>query len=378
MDTAKEWNKKKALIEKEDLPFLFTPILQKSLHGESFSLRETTEIFDAILSGAVSDTQIAAFLMALRMRGVTIEELEGAVRSMRHQMLPVIPSDPLTMDVCGTGGDGQSTLNISTAVSFVLAAMGISVAKHGNRAQSSRSGGVDVLGALNIKPQTDLTVLKQHLDEYKLSFLSAFVHHPALNKINVVRKELGIRTIFNLLGPLSNPANVKHQMIGVYDSKWLTPFAQVLQNLGSERAWVVHGLLDEKEQEQGVDEITLAGPSKIMALEDNKITAVTLSTQSIQAAGLQLAPLSAISGGSPKENAASMLALFNGQKGAYRDTVLINTAIALHIVKDYSLINSHGEIDSTILKGLVSKAAETIDNGAALSLLHKIQQRNSI
>ncbi|WP_408869661.1 anthranilate phosphoribosyltransferase [Commensalibacter nepenthis] len=366
-------------MEQKDLPFLFTPILQKTLQGEKFSLQETTEIFNAILSGAVSDTQISAFLMALRMREVTIEELEGAVRSMRHQMLPIIPSDPLTMDVCGTGGDGQSTLNISTAVSFVLAAMGITVAKHGNRAQSSRSGGVDVLGALNINPQADLTILKQHLDEYKLSFLSAFVHHPALNKINVVRKELGIRTIFNLLGPLSNPANVRYQMIGVYDPKWLEPFAKVLQNLGSKRAWVVHGLLDENEQGgQGVDEITLAGPSKIMALEDNKIIPVSLSVQNIQAAGLTLAPLSDIAGGSPKENAASMLALFNGQKGAYRDTVLINTAIALHIVKNYSLINSRGEIDPNILCSLISQAAETIDSGAALSLLHKIQQRNSI
>ncbi|EUK18783.1 bifunctional glutamine amidotransferase/anthranilate phosphoribosyltransferase [Commensalibacter papalotli (ex Servin-Garciduenas et al. 2014)] len=376
MNLASDWNKKKALNVSKYLPYLFTPTLEKSLQKNNFSLEETTEIFNAILSGSVPDTQIAAFLMVLRIRGVSVAELEGATRSMRHQMLPITLSDPLTIDVCGTGGDGQSTLNVSTAVSFVLAAMGVSVAKHGNRAQSSRSGGVDVLGALNLTPQTNLNILQNHLNKYKLAFLPAFVHHPALSKINIVRKELGIRTIFNLLGPLSNPANVQYQMIGVYDTKWLEPFAKVLQNLGSKRVWVVHGLLDETEQKQGVDEITLAGPSKIMALEDNKIIPVTLSLKDIQNAGLSPAPLSEITGGSPKENAASMLALFNGQKGAYRDTVLINTAVALHIVKDYSLINASGKIDTDILGKLILEAAKAIDSGAVLSILHAIQQNN--
>lgn len=374
MDLATEWNKKVALKKSKDLPYLFTPILEKSLQKENFSLEETTEIFNAILSGSVPDTQMAAFLMVLRMRGVNVEELEGAVRAMRQQMLAIVPSDPMTIDVCGTGGDGQSTLNVSTAVSFLLAAMGVSVAKHGNRAQSSRSGGVDVLGALNITPRTDLEILKRDLNTHKLAFLPAFLHHSALSKINLVRKELGIRTIFNLLGPLSNPANVTYQMIGVYDKKWLKPFAKVLQNLGSKRVWIVHGLLDETEQKQGIDEITLAGPSEIIALENNKIIPVTLSIKDIQAAGLTPAPLSEIAGGSPKENAASMLALFNGQKGAYRDTVLINTAVALHIVKNHALINAYGTIDTAILGKLIAESAEAIDSGAALSILHAIQQ----
>lgn len=358
-----------------DLSFSFTPILEKSLRRENFSSKETTDIFNAILTGKVSDVHIAAFLMILRMRGATIEELEGAVRSMRHQMLPITPNDPFTIDVCGTGGDGQSTLNVSTAVSFVLAAMGISVAKHGNRAQSSKSGAVDVLSALNVVPQTDIEILQDNLNKHKITFLSAFVHHPALSHINLVRKELGVRTIFNLLGPLSNPANVQYQMIGVYDTEWLMPFIQVLKSLGSKRVWVVHGLIDDAEQKQGVDEITLAGPSKIMALEDNEIIPVTLSIENIKTAGLTPAPLSAIAGGAPKDNAAAMLALFNGKKDAYRDTVLINTAIALHIVKNYSLINTYGEINPTVLKELVSKAADAIDSGSALSVLHAIQHK---
>ncbi|MDI2090244.1 anthranilate phosphoribosyltransferase [Commensalibacter oyaizuii] len=358
------------------MSFSFTHILEQALQRKIFSSQESTEIFNAILSGHLSHSQIAAFLAALRIRGETIEELEGAVRAMRHRMLALPINDPKTIDVCGTGGDGHSTLNVSTAVSFVLAALGISVAKHGNRAQSSKSGGVDVLSALNIPPQTDFVVLQNMLHQHKIAFLSAFVHHPALKDISIVRKELGIRTIFNLLGPLSNPANVKYQMIGVYHPKWLEPFVNVLRNLGSQRVWVVHGSVNSMEGEQGVDEVTLAGPSKIMALENNKIIPVSLSLQDIEKAGITPAPLSEIRGGSPQYNANAMLELFNGQKGPYRDTVLINTAIAMHIVQDHSLINSRGEIDPVILSQLISHAARVIDNGKAITILKSIQ-RNS-
>ncbi|CAK7192591.1 Anthranilate phosphoribosyltransferase 2 [Commensalibacter sp. Nvir] len=358
------------------MSFVFTSFLEQALSGKTFSIEETTEIFEAILAGEVSAIQLASFLTVLRMRTETVEELEGAVRAMRHYMIPVNKFDPTTIDVCGTGGDGKSTLNISTAVSFVLAALGVSVAKHGNRAQSSQSGGTDVLAALGIDPQSDLKILQSNLNQFKITFLSAFVHHPSLNHINKIRKDLAIRTIFNLLGPLCNPANVAYHLIGVYDPFWLTPFVRVLKELGSKRAWVVHGFVDELCSSSGVDEITLSGPSKIMVLEKNKIFPIRLTSKTIEKVGLNLSPLSAIRGGSPKENAEAILALLRGKKNVYRDTVLINAAIALHIVKDYSLVNLQGEIDSHILKKLISQAAYAIDSGAALSVLNNV--KNSI
>ncbi len=354
----------------------FTYILQKALQGQKFSSEESYEIFEEIFSGRVPHAQIAAFLIILRMRGETVDELLGAVRSMRQRMLPIQLMDSETIDVCGTGGDGRSTLNISTAVSFVLAALGISVAKHGNRAQSSKSGGVDVLAALGIPPEDNFEVIQNNLSEHKLAFLSAFIHHPALKEINIVRKDLGVRTIFNLLGPLLNPANVSYQMIGVYQEKWLYPLVQVLKKLGSKRIWAVHGYIDPNKSENGVDEITLAGPSTILALENNHIIPVDLTLSIIESVGLKPAPLSEILGGNPIENAKALLSILNGKKGAYRDTVLINAAIALHIVKGYSLINSHGEINITILKNLIVQATEAIDSGSALSVLQSIQCKN--
>lgn len=356
----------------------FTHILQKAIQGQTFSTEESYKIFDEILSGNIPKVQIAAFLILLRMRGETVEELLGAVQSMRQRMLPIKLVDDQTIDVCGTGGDGRSTLNISTAVSFVLAALGVSVAKHGNRAQSSKSGGVDVLSAMGIMPEDDFEVIQQSLRNHKLAFLSAFIHHPALKDINIVRKELGVRTIFNLVGPLANPANVSYQMIGVYHEKWLYPLVRVLQQLGSKRVWAVHGFVDPNKSEQGVDEITLAGPSTIVALEDSKIIPVNLTLSIMKAAGLAYAPLTEIQGGAPSENAEALLALLQGEKSAYRDTVLINTAIALHIVKGYSLINSRGEIDPCILKRLVTLSSEAIDSGKALSVLQAIQNKNQL
>lgn len=354
----------------------FTHILQQALQGQKFSTEKSYEIFEHIFSGNVPNAQIAAFLIILRMRGETVEELLGAVQSMRQRMLSIKLIDDETIDVCGTGGDGRSTLNISTAVSFVLAALGIPVAKHGNRAQSSKSGGVDVLSALGIMPEDDFEVIENNLRDNKLAFLSAFIHHPALKEINIVRKELGIRTIFNLLGPLSNPANVSYQMIGVYHEKWLYPLIKVLQKLGSKRVWAVHGFIDPNKSEHGVDEITLAGPSTILALENNRIVPVDLTLSTMEAAGLRHTPLTEIQGGTPSKNAKALLDLLYGEKGAYRDTVLINTAIALHIVKGYSLINSHGEIDPCILKRLINQASEAIDSGKALSVLRAIQNEN--
>lgn len=353
----------------------FTDILQQALQGKKFSSEEAFKIFEAILSNAVPSSQIAAFLILLRMRGETTEELQGAVLAMRQRMLSLPLVDYAAIDVCGTGGDGHSTLNISTAVSFVLAALGISVAKHGNRAQSSKSGGVDVLSALGIMPEVDFQIIENNLRQHHLTFLSAFVHHPALKDINKIRKELGVRTIFNLLGPLSNPANVSYQMVGVYHEKWLMPFIRVLQKLGSKRVWAVHGFIDPNKSTQGVDEITLAGPSTILALENDEIIPVDLTLSIIQSVGLKSVPLSYIQGGKPEENAQALLGLLKGEKGAYRDTVLLNTAIALHIAKGYSLINQHGEINIDILKQLISYAAEAIDSGKALSVLYTFQQK---
>jgi anthranilate phosphoribosyltransferase/anthranilate synthase/phosphoribosyltransferase len=255
------------------------------------------------------------------------------------------------MDVCGTGGDAAASLNVSTAVTFVLAACGVPVAKHGNRALSSRAGGADVLAALGVNLEPSMARLPAILAETGCVFLFAPRHHPALRHAAPVRVELGTRTIFNLTGPLANPAGVKHQLVGVFAPAWLRPMAETLRDLGTTSAWLVHG--------NGLDELTLAGENQVVALKDGEITEFTLNASD---AGLQPVPLAAIKGGDAAENAAALRAMLEGRPSGYRDTILFNAAAALIVAGA-----------TTSLTEGVSLAAAAIDSGAAGRVLDRLR-----
>lgn len=285
--------------------------------GAALSAAAAEAAFATVMEGEATPAQIAALLTALRIRGETPAELEGLVRAMRARMIRV-EAPPGAIDVCGTGGDGRNTLNVSTATAIVAAGAGVPVAKHGNRAFSSRTGGADVLAALGLGADAPPDRLASILRETGLVFLFAPNHHPALRPAAVIRTELGFRTILNLAGPLTNPAGVRRQLAGVHDPAWLAPFATLLGRLGAERAWVVHGA--------GLDELTLAGETQVAALEHGRVREFRVTPED---AGLDRAPVEAIAGGAPAENAAALRALLRGQRGAYRDTVLLNTAAAL-------------------------------------------------
>ena len=327
------------------------PTLARLAIGATLSAEESEQAFGIIMSGEATPAQIAGMLMAMRVRRETVPELTGAVRAMLSRMTRV-QAPPNAIDVCGTGGDGAGTLNISTAVAFVLAGAGVPVAKHGNRALSSRSGAADVLIALGVDVDTPLERLPAILAETNCVFLFAPRHHAALRHAAGPRVELGTRTIFNLLGPLANPASVRRQLTGVFDPAWARPMAETLAALGTERAWLVHG--------QGLDELTVAGENHIVTLEAGRIDAFTLTPEEV---GLHRAPISAIQGGDPATNATALLALLHNEPGAYRDTVLLNTAAALVVA---------GQAD-TIHAGL-AQAAASLDTGAAFATLEKLRR----
>ncbi|GBQ84222.1 anthranilate phosphoribosyltransferase [Asaia krungthepensis] len=341
-------------------------VMTRLAEGRRLTGEETEKLFTLIMRGEVPPEQLAAILMALRLRGETVDELSGAVRAVRACMtiLPDPPED--AMDVCGTGGDGLGTLNVSTAVAFVLAGLGVPVAKHGNRALSSRAGATDTLMALGIEPCHDLDEQSRRLREGRLAFLAAPLHHPAMRHAAPVRGALGFRTIFNLIGPLCNPAQVRRQMIGLYDARWLRPVVETLATLGAERVWAVHGETDLG----GSDEITLAGLSHIQAWDDGRFLELILTPDM---AGLPHRPIAAIAGGDPAHNASKLLDMLSGQAGAYRDTVLLNSAVALH-VSGQSPILENALIVPTLLRRNVELAAHAIDTGLALSALVHAQQ----
>jgi anthranilate phosphoribosyltransferase len=326
------------------------PVLARLAAGETLSAAESQMAFGVVMDGLASPAQIGGMLMAMRARGETVAELTGAVTAMRARMTRVdAPAN--AMDVCGTGGDGAASLNISTAVTFVLAACGVPVAKHGNRALSSRAGGADVLASLGVNLEPRLERLSAILEETGCVFLFAPRHHPALRHAAAARVELGTRTIFNLTGPLANPAGVKHQLIGVFAPAWLRPMAETLRDLGTTSAWVVHG--------SGLDELTLAGENHVVALKDGDITQFTLEASD---AGLEPVPLEAIKGGDAQENAAALRAVLDGRPGGYRDTILFNAAAAL-IVAGATI---------SLVEG-VSLAAAAIDSGAAGRILDRLR-----
>src|SRR5882672_10161953 len=273
------------------------PLLAHVAQGRSLTEAQAEAAFEIIMSGNATPSQIGAFLMALRVRGETVEELAGAARIMRAKALAV-DAPPGTIDTCGTGGDASGSFNISTASALVVAGCGVPVAKHGNRALSSQSGSADVLTALGVNIEADLRVVRSCLWEIGIGFLMAPRHHSATRHVAPTRVELGTRTIFNLLGPLSSPAGARRQVVGVFAPQWLRPMAEVLGKLGSERAWIVHG--------SGLDELTTTGPSQIAALENGAVTMFELTPEEF---GLKRATLADLKGGDPAGNAEAMRAL---------------------------------------------------------------------
>ena len=326
------------------------PVLARLALGETLSADEAEAAFGVVMSGEATPAQIAGMLMAMRVRRETVPELTGAVRAIRARMLDVI-APPGAIDVCGTGGDGAGTLNVSTAVTFVLAGCGVSVAKHGNRALSSRTGGADVLAALGVDIDVPPERLSAILTDAGCVFMFAPRHHAALRHAAGPRVELGIRTIFNLLGPLANPARVRRQLTGVYDPDWAWPMAETLHALGTERAWLVHGM--------GLDELTVAGENQVVSLQDGLIEAFTLTPGE---AGLPAAPIEAIRGGDAAVNAAALLALLQGETGPYRDTVLLNAGAGLLVAGRAGTVR-----DGVVL------ARAALDSGKALAALDRLR-----
>jgi anthranilate phosphoribosyltransferase len=326
------------------------PILARLAAGEHLAESEAEAAFGIIMAGEATPAQIAGLLMAMRVRGETVAELTGAVRAMRARMT-AIEAPPGAIDIVGTGGDGSGSLNISTATGLVVAGCGVPVAKHGNRALSSKSGAADALAALGVNLDVPLDRLEAVLAEAGMVFLMAPRHHASMRHAAGPRVELGTRTIFNLLGPLANPARVKRQLTGAYAPAWLRPMAETLGRLGTERAWVVHG--------QGLDEIALSGETHVAALEDGAIREFTIIPED---AGLERAPPEAIRGGEPAANAEALVALLSGEPGAYRDIVLLNAAAALVVAGR-----------ATDLRAGAALAARAIDTGAASAVLGRLK-----
>ena len=296
------------------------PLIARVAEGAPLTRADAESAFQNLMSGEATPAQIGGFLMALRVRGETVDEITGAVSVMRSKMLPVeAPTDAI--DIVGTGGDAKGTLNISTCTALVVAGAGVPVAKHGNRALSSKSGAADVLAALGVNLDLKPDQITRCIHEAGIGFMFAPAHHAAMRHVGPARVELGTRTIFNLIGPLSNPASVRRQLLGVFSPEWLEPLAAVLRDLGSERIWVVHGA-------GGVDEISLAGPTQVTELADGELRSFEINPEE---AGLPMAPIDAIRGGDADANAAALRAVLDGEPGPHRDVVLINAAAALII-----------------------------------------------
>ncbi len=317
--------------------------LLNAVADRALTRAEAEAAFSAFFDGAATPAQIGGFLMALRTRGETVEEIAAAAAAMRARMHRVA-APPGAMDIVGTGGDGKGTLNISTATAFVVAGAGVPVAKHGNRNLSSRSGAADVLTQMGIEVNVGPQVAEKALTEIGICFMMAPMHHPATRHVMPVRSELGTRTVFNILGPLTNPAGVTRQLTGAFSPELLRPMAEVLAALGSEAAWLVHGA-------DGTDEISIAGPTAVAVLEDGVVTERTITPAD---AGLPTHPFEAIIGGEPAENGRAFRALLDGEAGAFRDAVLLNAAGALIVA---------GRV-ATLPEGVVLATA-SLDNGAA-------------
>ncbi|CAL8981098.1 Anthranilate phosphoribosyltransferase [Rhodoplanes serenus] len=318
--------------------------------GAPLTREQAAAAFSQMMSGDATPSQMGALLMALRVRGETVEEITGAVAAMRSKMLRV-EAPPTAVDVVGTGGDASGSFNISTCAAFIVAGAGVPVAKHGNRALSSRSGAADVLTALGVRVELTPEQIADCIREANIGFMFAPSHHPAMKHVAPTRVELGTRTIFNLLGPLSNPAGVRRQMVGVFSRQWIEPLAHVLKNLGSERAYVVHG-------SDGLDEITISGPTAVAALDDGEVRVFEITPEEV---GLRRAAPEALRGGDAAANANALKSVLEGRKGPYRDCAVLNAAATLVVAGKAADLASG-----------VTLATQSIDTGAAEGSLGRL------
>lgn len=331
-------------------PNAMKPFIAQVADGNDMSVSDARSAFDIIMSGAATPSQIGGFLMALRVKGETVDEITGAASVMREKAARIAAPEG-AIDNCGTGGDASGTWNVSTAASFIIASCGVPVAKHGNRALSSKSGSADVLKELGVDIEADLKKVEAAIRDVGIGFMFAPRHHGAMRFVGPSRMELGTRTIFNLLGPLSNPAGTKRQIIGVFDDQWVTPLARVLGQLGSEKVWIVHG-------SDGLDEITVTGPTRVAELNNGRVTEFMINPVDH---GLAIHPAEDLKGGDATDNALALRKLLEGEKGAYRDIVLINAGAAL-VVADKAKDLTEG----------VKMAAEAVDSGRALEILRAL------
>lgn len=323
---------------------MLSEVIKKATAFEDLTEDEAYEAVNKIMDGSVEASQMAAFLIALKMKGETADEITGAARAMREHALKVTLKSAYAIDTCGTGGDGAKTFNISTAASIVAAAGGVKVAKHGNRSVSSKSGSADVLSKLNIDIELGEEEVEKSIDEKGMGFIFAQVYHKAMKNVGPVRKQLGVRTLFNILGPITNPCDLKGQVLGVYDKKLIDVVSKVLVKLGRERAIVMHG-------SDGLDEITTTGETYVNEIRGNEIESYTITPEEF---GIKRASLSEIEGGTPEENAEIIMDILKGKKGPKRDIVVLNSAAALYVGK---------AVDD--LKAGVKLAEKLIDDGAA-------------
>lgn len=326
--------------------------IEKIIKHQNLNEQEMTECMREIMEGKATPAQIASFITALRMKGETVDEITGAANVMREKCIKIKSESSVVLDTCGTGGDSAGTVNISTISAFVVAGAGIAVAKHGNRSVSSKCGSADVLKELKVNIETKPEVAERCLNEIGITFIFAPLFHPAMKHAIGPRREIGIRTIFNILGPLTNPAGAKYQLLGVYDPSLTDILAHVLQRFGSKHAMVVHG--------DGLDEITITGTTKVSELKDGKVLNYIIDPEKF---GLRKYPLSSIKGGEPTENAKTMLNVLKGEDGPVTDATLLNAGAAIMIAG----------VAENIKEG-IERAKESIKSGKALEKLNKLIQ----
>ncbi|MGV9247755.1 anthranilate phosphoribosyltransferase [Streptomyces sp. NPDC003710] len=328
----------------------FRSLIDKVANGASLTREESAHVFTKMMSGEPTPAQVGGVLMALRVRGETVEEITGAATALRSQMRRVAAPEG-AVDVVGTGGDGSGSYNISTCAAFIVAGAGVPVAKHGNRALSSRSGAADVLGALGVKTGLDPAGVERCIESSGVGFMFAPSHHPALKLVAPARIELATRTIFNILGPLPNPAGVRHHLVGVFSRQWVEPMARVLGELGSKRALVVHG-------SDGLDEITGTGPTTVAELLDGDVRTYEITPEDV---GLPRCRPEDLRGGPPESNAKALIAVLDGERGPYRDVAVLNAAAALVAAGR-----------ATGLADGVAMAEHSIDSGQAKRCLDRL------
>ncbi|HXV14402.1 MAG TPA: anthranilate phosphoribosyltransferase [Candidatus Krumholzibacteria bacterium] len=330
---------------------MMSAVLERLLRREDLAYDDARALMRVIVSGELSEPQIAAVLIALRAKGETVDEIAGFVSVLRDKAIRVTPARDDLVDTCGTGGDGTYTFNISTAAAIVAAGAGVGIAKHGNRALSSKCGSSDVLEALGVRAVAPERVADV-IDRTGIGFMFAPAHHPALKHAAGVRRDLGVRTVFNLLGPMANPAFVKRQLVGVFDPALTETMARVLASLGSEKVYVVHG-------SDGSDEVTVAGETRVTVLDEGRVETFSFAPESV---GIERASARALTGGSPEENAHTIVAVLDGARGAKRDAVVLNAGFVIAVA---------GRAGS-IAEG-VAMAAASIDDGRAKDVLERLR-----